>query len=78
MGPNGLPEQWWEDSKGIYVKDFAHFKKLVMKKDSEYNNKHVFLDIFMERCHFCYEFQGQWNHLVDKMRETYGEQIVFL
>ena len=45
---NGLPENWWEDSKGVQIDNFAHFKKLMMKPGNENSDKHVFVDMFME------------------------------
>ena len=53
---NGLPEKWWEDSKGTYIETFALYKELMMRKGSPNSEKHVFLDMFMEQCHFCHEF----------------------
>lgn len=53
---NGLPEGWWEDSKGVQIDNFAHYKKLMMKAGNPNNNKHVFIDMFMEECHFCFQF----------------------
>ena len=72
------PDHWWLSSKGIHVKNFQHYKDLMMQgPNGEYYNKHVFLDFFMETCHFCYEYQGQWNALVDKMKDLYGDQVAF-
>jgi hypothetical protein len=45
---NGLPEKWWDDSKGIYIETFAQYKELMMKRGNANSQKHVFLDMFME------------------------------
>lgn len=76
---NGMPEQWWEDSEGTQVESFKHYKLLMMKgKHSELDGKHVFLDFFMENCHYCYRFQETWNKLTEHIKDLYGDQVVFL
>ena len=44
-----LPDGWWNDSKGIHVRDFDHFKELAMSEEnSTYAEQHIFIDFFME------------------------------
>ena len=71
---NGMPERWWEESEGIQVESMKHYKQLMMKgKNSELHGKHVFLDFFMEACHYCYRFQSDWNKLADKIGSLYKD-----
>jgi len=83
--PN-LPPEWWKNSKGELINDLAHFNELVHLPAEDSTNKtegknahhHMFLDVFMERCPYCYAFQDDWNDLVDYMESIYGhKQVAF-
>ena len=48
-------------------------------EQAKYFGKHVFLDVFMESCYYCREFQGQFNAIYDEMNRLYGpDQVIFL
>ena len=71
---NGLPWEWWLKTSGDQIKDFDHYKELMMKKEeSTYHNQHVFLDFFMKTCHYCQHFQDSWNDLVDIIEKKFGK-----
>ena len=73
------PIGWWMQLKGHHIKDFDHFKDLMMGGKAEYKSSQVFLFFFMEHCPWCEKFLGQWNALNDEMHRLYGkEKIQFL
>ena len=54
---NGMPWNWWKDTKGTLVNGFDHYKQFMMIKDKSPNaKKHVFLDFYMKECPYCKNF----------------------
>ena len=83
MTVNGLPYNWWLNSTGLQVTSWDHYKELIMSgDDSQFRDKHVFIDFFMKHCPYCYAFQDQWNLIVSSMEAKYNDgdykQVVFL
>lgn len=50
-----------------------------MSEDAELAGKHVFIDFYMKKCYYCWEFQADWNRIVDEVTSTYGaDKVEFL
>lgn len=42
-------------------------------------DKHVFIDFYMQGCYYCFEFQQDWNRIVDEITAEYGpDNVQFL
>lgn len=47
-------------------------------EDATLKDKHIFVDFYMQRCFWCYDFQQDWNQLVTDFTEEYGDKVVFM
>ena len=51
---------------------------MVDADSGQFANHHLFIDVYMERCPYCYAFQSSWNDLVEIMETIYGHnQVAF-
>ena len=53
------PQQWWQNAKGIKIKDINHFKQMLnIKRNPDENfedlsQHHIIVEFYMKGCHFC-------------------------
>ena len=71
-----LPDQWWLNTEGISIKSNSQFKELVTGDDAKLADKHIFIDFYMQNCYWCYDFQSEWNQIVEDIQEMYGADAV--
>lgn len=77
-GGGNLPPKWWQNTHGIPISSNTEFKQLVTSEEADFNDKHVFIDFYMQSCYWCYVFQAEWNRIVDELKDEYGDQVEFL
>lgn len=54
---NAQPANWFKDTKGLML-DSAEQLDTLMETFPE---KFVVVDFYMEQCHWCFQFQAEWN-----------------
>lgn len=40
-------------------------------------DKFIMIDFYMQNCHWCQVFQGEWNNLVDDFDDWFGPSVIF-
>ena len=73
LSGGGVPPKWWLNTNGVSITSNDQFKNLIGRDDSEFANKHVFIDFYMQGCYWCWVFQKDWNQIVAEMKESYGD-----
>lgn len=82
-----MPPNWWENTKGTPILSNSQYKELIAGKLDENEirqpgtiaDKHIFIDFYMQHCYWCYDFQADWNKIVDEITATYGEEnVIFI
>ena len=71
-----LPYRWWDGCLARSVDSIDDYNSLL---DGELKNKFIVLDFYMQGCPYCYQFQNEFNKIIEDFTAWYGkEQIEFL
>lgn len=65
-----MPAKWWTNTHARAIHSLGELKELVQGEAKE---KHIFIDFYMQGCHYCYILQEDFNRIADDMIDWFGK-----
>ena len=66
-----LPYRWWDACLALSIDSIAQFNTLL---EGDFKNKYLVLDFYMQGCPYCYQFQNDFNKIIEDFTAWYGKE----